>query len=151
MLKHSSRTCFHTFRRFPFSFYSFRYSNIASLSWKKLCLKPLPPPLQHKFFYLSLFLAFYFLFSEPPSSHISLFLTEINPSLLVKSLIKLETLYRAWLSAQMVTVKTNNPCHHLSNLYLFLSHLSFSVFFLNTFFSFYIFIFSLSFFSITEL
>ena len=70
----------------------------------------------------NLLLSFRFPFSELPSPFISLFLTEINLYLLVKSLMKLNTLDGAqpWSSAQIVTVKTNSPSHHHSNLYLFL-------------------------------
>ena len=48
----------------------------------------------------------------------------------VKSLTKCDTLDGAqpWSSAQMVTVQTNNPNHHHSKLYIFLSFFfSFSV------------------------
>ena len=68
------------------------------------------------------------------TSHFSYFLfpTENNPSPLVKSLMKLDTLDDAlpWPSTQMVTVKTNNSCHH---------HLT-SIYF-SPFFSFYLFSF----------
>ena len=60
--------------------------------------------------------------------------------------MKLDTLDNAkpWPSALMILVKTNNPYHHHSNLYLVLPFLSFSV-------SFYILIITLSISSITEL
>ena len=88
--------------------------------------------------YISLslsFLYFNFLLSEPLPLHISLFLTEINRSLLIKSPIKLDTLdiSQPWPSAQMVTVKTKDPCNNHSNLYLFLSlYFCFCLFSLDT-------------------
>ena len=72
------------------------------------------------------FLTFtYFLFlllrTFPPQ--ISLFLIESKPPVLVKSLMKLNTLdaTQLWPSAQRDIVKINNPYHHHTNLYLFLS------------------------------
>ena len=77
------------------------------------------------YLYLSFLLPFHFSFSEPPPPPppISLFLTETNASLLVKSMMKLDTLdgVQPEPSAQMLTIKTNNPWHHHSNIYLLLS------------------------------
>ena len=112
---------------------------------------------QHTYLYLPLSLTIHFSFAEhppphhppPPPLHISLFLTEINPPLLVKSLMKYETLndIQPWPSARMVTVKSNNsfPFH----CYLFFSFLSFSLrLFLLYFYSFII---NLCIFSIAKL
>ena len=76
--------------------------------------------------HISLSLPSKFPFSDSPPPlpppHISIFLNEINLPLLVESLMKLNPLDGAqlWPSALMVTIKTNKPYHHHSNLYLFL-------------------------------
>ena len=66
------------------------------------------------YFYLSLSLPFHFFLLEPTTLYISLFPIEIQSPMLVKSLIKLDSLEDAQPcpSAQMVTVKNNNPYHH---------------------------------------
>ena len=115
------------------NFFLFSDSNIVKVfdemgyAWN-LCL-------HHIYLYLSLLLPFHFSFLEPPSSHASLFLTEINPSLLVKSQMKLDTLDSAqlWPSAQMIRVKANNPGHHHSNIYIHGAFNKFPDFFVQAF------------------